>query len=247
VAVGNQNPSNGSQFLEVVHVLDASDVPAAPDFTLAVDPALVQICAGDTAEYAVTVGAISGFAEPVTLAASGNPAGANTAFDPNPVTPPGSSLLTIGNTGGVAEGSYPITISGAATGSPGHSVDVTLDVLVTASPPSLTAPLDGAIEQPLRPVFEWTAADGATNYGLEVDDDPAFGSPEISVTGIPGTTYMAATELDDATTYYWRVRSENLCGPGPASTVFSFTTLSLLPFEDGFESGDTSAWSSTVP
>jgi hypothetical protein len=58
---------------------------------------------------------------------------------------------------------------------------------------------------------------------------------------------MAATELDDATTYYWRVRSENLCGPGPASTVFSFTTLSLLPFEDGFESGDTSAWSSTVP
>ncbi len=37
VVVGNQNPSNGSQLLEVVHVLDASDVPAVPDFTLAVD------------------------------------------------------------------------------------------------------------------------------------------------------------------------------------------------------------------
>jgi hypothetical protein len=29
--------------------------------------------------------------------------------------------------------------------------------------------------------------------------------------------------------------------------VFSFTTESLMPFADGFESGDTSAWSATVP
>jgi hypothetical protein len=42
------------------------------------------------------------------------------------------------------------------------------------------------------------------------------------------------------------VTSENLCGLGGTSTVFSFTTESTLPFEDGFESGDTSAWSTTV-
>jgi hypothetical protein len=29
--------------------------------------------------------------------------------------------------------------------------------------------------------------------------------------------------------------------------VFSFTTGNPLPFSDGFESGDTSAWSNTVP
>jgi hypothetical protein len=55
------------------------------------------------------------------------------------------------------------------------------------------------------------------------------------------------TDLENATTYFWRVRSENLCGAGAASTVFSFTTGSLLPFEDGFESGDASAWSAAVP
>jgi len=43
------------------------------------------------------------------------------------------------------------------------------------------------------------------------------------------------------------VFSENLCGLGAPSTVFSFETLSLMPFADGFESGDTSAWSATVP
>ena len=110
-------------------------------------------------------------------------------------------------------------------------------VACAAAPPTLTSPANGAIDQPLRPVFQWTAAAGADSYALEVDDDSAFGSPAIDETGIPGTTYTPTIELDDATIYYWRVRSENLCGPGAASTTFSFTTLSLLPFEDGFESG----------
>jgi hypothetical protein len=122
-----------------------------------------------------------------------------------------------------------------------------LNVVVPAPAPTLTSPANGAVNQPLRPVFQWTTAAGATSFDLEVDDDPAFGSPAISVTGVSGTSYTPTTDLDDATVYYWRVQSENLCGPGGLSTVFSFETLSLLPFEDGFESGDTSAWSSTVP
>jgi len=163
------------------------------------------------------------------------------------VIPGGSSELTIGNTGAVPGGSYPITISGTATGSPGHQIDVMLDVVVPAAPPTLTAPANGAVDQPLRPVFQWTAVSGASSYGLEVDDDPAFGSPAIAETGIAGTTFTPDSNLEEGTTYYWRVFGENLCGAGAASTVFSFETLSVMPFSDGFESGDTSAWSLTVP
>ena len=230
-------------YVDDVHV--QSCIPAAPDFLLSVTPGSVTICAGDSADYTVNVGSISGFVDPVTLAASGNPADAS--FSVNPVTPPGSSLLTIGNTGGVGGGSYGMTISGTASGSPGHSTGATLNVVVPSAPPTLSSPANGAVNQPLRPAFQWGTAAGADSYALEVDNDPAFGSPEISATGIPGTTYTPTTDLDDATTYYWRVRSENLCGPGAASTTFSFTTLSLLPFEDGFESGDTDGWSTTVP
>jgi hypothetical protein len=195
----------------------------------------------------VAIGSILGFDDPVTLGATGNPAGTTVNFTVNPVTPPGSSLLTIGNTGGVGAGSYIIAIDGSATGSSGHSVQVTLDVITAAAAPTLTSPTNGAIDQPLRPEFQWNAATGAASYWLEVDDDPAFGSPEISETGILGTTYTPAADLEESTTYYWRLTSENLCGWGGTSTVFSFTTMSLLPFEDGFESGDTSGWSTTVP
>jgi hypothetical protein len=218
------------------------------DFYLGATPDTAQICAGDNAEYTVSVGAIGGFANSVTLSASDAPAGSTVGFSPNPVAPPNTSLLTIGNTGAAAGGSYAITIRGSASGgSAGHAVDVTLDVITAAAAPALTAPANGAIDQPLRPVFQWAAAAGADSYWLVVDDDPAFGSPAISEAGIVGTTYTPTADLEDSTTYYWRVTSENLCGPGGTSTVFSFTTESLFPFADGFESGDTSAWSATVP
>jgi hypothetical protein len=226
-------------------LVQSCDVVA--DFNLAATPGTEQICPGDSAQYTVDVGSTGGFANPVTLAASGHPAGSTAGYSPNPVAPPGASVLTIGNTGGATAGSYGITISGTASGSPGHSTGVVLDVLALAAPPTLSSPPSGATGQPLRPTFQWSAAAGADSYWIQVDDDPAFGSPAISESGIAGTSYTPSSDLDDDTTYSWRVTSENVCGPGGTSTVFSFTTLTLLPFEDGFESGDTSAWSATVP
>ena len=226
-------------------LVQSCDVVA--DFSLSATPGSYEICPGDSAQFAVSVGSTGGFANPVTLAASGQPAGSTAGFSLNPVTPPGSSTLTIGNTGSAAAGSYGITVSGTASGSPGHTTGVVLDVLALAAPPTLTSPPDGATGQPLRPTFQWSAAAGADSYWIQVDDDPAFGSPAISESGIAATSYTPAGDLDDDTTYYWRVTSENVCGPGAASSGFSFTTLSLLPFEDGFESGDTSEWSATMP
>jgi hypothetical protein len=240
--------SVGHDGWDIDDVAVQSCIPAAPDFTLGASPNTIAICAGSPAAYTVDVGAISGFANDVTLSASGHPAGSTASFSPNPVTPPGSSTLTIGNTAGAAGGSYVVTVSGAATGSSGHDVDVVLDVVAAApAAPSLTAPSNGSTDQPLRPTFEWAAVAGADSYTLEVDDDPAFGSPEISETGLAGTSFTPAFDLAAGTTYWWRVAGENLCGGGASSAIYSFTTLSLMPFDDGFESGDTSAWSATVP
>ena len=225
------------------------DECGSPDFYLGATPSTVQICPGDDAVYNINVGAVAGFANDVSLSASGNPAGTTVNFSVNPVTPPGSSDLTIGNTGSVSGGPHIITVEGAATGSPGHTVDVVLDVIPgTPDAPNLTSPPDGFVNQPLRPLFQWTSVAGADAYTLEVDDNGDFSSPEISVS-VTTTFYQTPSDLQQGTTYYWRVASENFCGLGTPSTVFSFTTeaaIPPLPFEDGFESGDTSSWTATV-
>ena len=96
-----------------------------------------------------------------------------------------------------------------------------------AGPPTLVAPADGSTDQPLRPDFEWTAVTGADSYALEVDDDPAFGSPALVEPGITETTFTPSSDLASNTTYYWRVTALNVCGAGSTSLVFSFTTEAL--------------------
>ena len=85
------------------------DECGSPDFTLSASPQSQDICAGVDADYTVNVGQVSGFSDPVTLSASGQPAGTTAGFSVNPVTPPGASVLTIGNTGGAAPAATPLT------------------------------------------------------------------------------------------------------------------------------------------
>ncbi len=217
-----------------------------PDFTLSAVPGSLTVCQGSEANITVGVGSAAGFTNDVTLELAGNPVGSSANFSTNPVTPPGSSLLTI-NTGAAATGSYPMTISGAASGSSGHVTPMTLDIATSPLSPGLSTPIDGAVDQPVQPTFQWTAVAGADSYTLEVDDDPAFGSPEITETGIVGTSFTPTSDLEEGTTYWWRVAAENFCGAGAASGTYSFTTSILMPFTDGFESGDTDGWSMTYP
>ncbi len=225
------------------------DECGTPDFYLGGTPNAIDICTGDDAVYAINVGSISGFNNDVTLSASGNPAGTTTGFSTNPVTPVGASTFTVGNTGSAAPGSYVVTVSGAASGSAGHDLDLDLNVFDSApGVPGLTLPADGALNQPLRPTFEWTASTQAASYTLEVDDDPAFASPDLVVAGITDLVFTPGTDLMSNTVYHWRVSADNTCGAGAPSTSFTMTTVALpgdcgigtvpvVAFNEDFESG----------
>ncbi len=179
-----------------------------PDFTLGATPASRTICAGSDATYTVNVGSIAGFTADVTLAASGNPGASTAGFSTNPVTPPGSSTLTISNTAAVGAGTYSIAIDGTASGSPGHSTPVDLTVLTTAPGATmLLTPADGATGVATAPTFTWTAVADAVDYLIEVDDNSDFSSPEFSAT-VTGTSATPSTSLAADTHYYWRVTTE---------------------------------------
>ncbi|MGH2537448.1 MAG: BACON domain-containing protein, partial [Candidatus Promineifilaceae bacterium] len=193
------------------------------DFTLSADPASQAICAGDNANYTIDVGSLAGFNDPVTLAASGNPAPSAVSFTPNPVTPPGSSDMEVSNTGGVADGDYTITVSGTALAIT-HEIDVGLSVYSDpAGTVNLLSPPDGATGVSVTPTFSWSAAVGAAAYELEVATDAGFTNIVYAAT-VAGTSHTAESPLASDTTHYWRVRASNPCGDGPNSAVFDFTT-----------------------
>jgi subtilisin family serine protease len=224
------------------------------DFTLSAAPETAAVCAPASAQFQVEVDHYQTFSEPVTLTVDGTPAGATVDFSANPVVPPGTSQLTIGGTGSVAPGAYPMQVIG--TSSPSgivHSSPVTLGVFsLPAGAASPVAPANGATNQPLRPTFSWTEAAQAATYRLQVAGDPAFAHVVLDVDDVVGAGYTPESDLDSNSQYFWRVRAINPCGAADWSTTFAFATVALpgdcglgtvplIAFEEGFEAG-TSGW-----
>ncbi|MCO5242551.1 MAG: immune inhibitor A [Anaerolineae bacterium] len=225
----------------------------SPDFTLSATPASQDICAGTDADYAISVGQVSGFTDPVTLSASGNPAGTTTGFSTNPVIPPGSSTLTIGNTGAAAAGSYNIDVVGVAATST-HTTTVGLNVYdVAPAAPALISPANNANNVSTTPTYSWNDT-GASSYTIEIATDSAF-SNIVDTATVAGTSYPSGITLNSSTTYYWRVGAGNACGYTASSTYFTFTTEAApgdcgpgttpnILYETGFEGG-AGGWTSS--
>jgi len=222
----------------------------ALDFRVVLDSDAVGVCAPSPALFGLTVEQFQGFNEPVSLSASGLPAGATASFDPNPVTPPGTSTLTVGGTASVAPGVHPFDITG--TSSPSAIVQqaqaslAVFDAIPGAT--ALISPAHSALNQPMAPTFEWSDGGQVAVSTLEIADEPTFSNPVIAEPGIVGTTHTPSTDLASNTHYYWRVRTENACGAGPTSPTFEFTTAALpgdcgvgtipsVAFTEGFETG----------
>ncbi len=223
-----------------------------PDYTLSIAPASQAICAPANAAYTVNVGSILGYNDPVTLGVSGNPASTTAGFTVNPVTPAGSSTLTIGNTGAASAGAATLTVTGSST-SGGKQVTADL-VLYTAAPagPALTAPANNAVSIPATPTFTWSAAPQAASYSIQVATDAGFSNIVASASGLANPTWTANVSLNTSTRHYWRVWADNACGVGAYSAVWSFMTVAApgdcspgatpnIVYQYGFESG-ASGW-----
>lgn len=199
---------------------------SGPDFSIAATPDLREVCAPADASYNLSLQAFAGFAEPITLSGSGLPAGASASFPVNPVTAPTASTMTV-TTAGVAPGTYSINAVGTSA-SQTHSDDVSLAVYdAIPAAPVLTAPADGATNQPVRPVFTWGAVSQAISYSIEIASDAAFTTVIQSASGLATTTYTPPADLQSNAVFYWRVWAVNVCGTGAYSAVFSFATVAL--------------------
>jgi hypothetical protein len=200
------------------------DMPGgAPSFTLSANPSALNVCAPSDAVYQVNLNPIAGFTNPVTLGVQGAPSGTSAVFSSTPVTPPGSSTLTIGNTGALTTGSYTFNITGVAD-TLTRQASVTLNVATVPGAITPAVPADGSTGQAVTPTFTWAAEASATGYAIQVATDQAFTKIVAEATGLSGTSYTLSTALNTGTTYYWRVRAANACGAGPDAITFHFST-----------------------
>jgi len=70
--------------------------------------------------------------------------------------------------------------------------------------------------------LEWSSLAEATNYQYQYCEDNTFSTGVIDGTTTSLTTTI--TDLNESTTYYWRVRGQNADGNSPWSSIWSFTT-----------------------
>ncbi len=198
-----------------------------PTYTLEIVPATGAVCAPDSFDYQVNVGSVMGFSDPVTLSAVGLPAGATASFDVNPVTPPGTSTITVTVDGSVASGNYAFDVFGDTAGD-SKSEPAQLGVSAgLPGIPALTSPTDGATDVSTRPTLTWSAAAGAQTYTLEVATDGTFQNIVLSLSGLGDTMHAVDTQLSPAVEHYWRVKATNGCGDSEYSAAWRFTTRLL--------------------
>jgi hypothetical protein len=88
---------------------------------------------------------------------------------------------------------------------------------------SLLTPANGATGVSLSPNLTWTAVANSTDYDVEIATDLAFTNIVYTATAT-SNAHSVGTPLNLLTTYYWRVRANNICGAGSYSAIFSFTT-----------------------
>ena len=91
------------------------------------------------------------------------------------------------------------------------------------SAPNLISPANGSIGiSYVSTDLEWSSVAGATAYQYQYSEDNTFNSGVYN--GTTGSLSETINNLNQTTTYFWRVRGQNSSGFSPWSTIWEFTT-----------------------
>lgn len=110
----------------------------------------------------------------------------------------------------------------------GGSFDIGADedtTLVTPAPlsPSLVFPSSGRIDISTDPLLSWSGCTRADSYRVQIATNQNFLPAIRDTSGITKTEHQV-NELDELTTYYWRVKGSNKGGTSEWSDTWHFTT-----------------------
>lgn len=93
------------------------------------------------------------------------------------------------------------------------------------NPPTLVSPDDNEVSVSTLPTFVWEAAQSADNYELQIADNDAFSDPIVEMIDGAETEFTLDEDLNENSSYYWKMRSMNAGGTGLWSVMRKFFTL----------------------
>jgi hypothetical protein len=170
-------------------------------FTFNSPPPVTSSCpAPASMQTTLTASFFGGFANPVTLTASGNPSGTTVVFGTNPLTPGSpSSTITLTGTSSLFTGSYIITVTGTANGATTQIRNLTYTINPGAGPAITTQPVSQSVCTSNNITFS-VVATGASGYQWQKSTDG--GLNWIFIAGATGASYtITNVQLTDAAQY----------------------------------------------
>ena len=182
------------------------------DFAVVIAGGTFTVVPSASNSFGVTVVGSSTWTHPVTLAVEGLPAGITGSFSRNPVTPTGTSVLTLTAGANAPSGSFPITITGTGNGitrTAGSEVEVKFGLVPKCYGAFAGTVTDRDTGEPLESVgvylFGVFKPDAVTDEnGRYVLNDVELGFNNAPVTRAPRALYPG----------YWDVQklAEAACG-----------------------------------
>lgn len=149
-----------------------------PDFAVRVSPLRTgEVCAGQSVQYSVAVDSVNGpnFTSQVQLSTSGLPPGATATFADNPVSPGGTTTMTVTTARPTNGSQFTINVNGVAVKPPPDGTRSASTPLVidpnAPNAPEIVSPAIGAVNVPRQPTLSWTSPfvpDATTSTGASV-------------------------------------------------------------------------------
>ncbi len=183
-----------------------------------------EVCQPDDLVITFNYETVLGFNEEATFSVVSPPPGLDITFFPETATSNDTSVdLILSNTGVVSENNYNIEVLATSAS---VAKEVVLEVSIYDSDfPNVTllSPANGLEDSSTGMPLEWVADSSYTSYDVQISTDTSFNTIVESAT-VFSNTYRP-TELENATTYFWRVKPRNDCGEGVFGPPFGFTTV----------------------
>ncbi|MFK5889418.1 MAG: M12 family metallo-peptidase [Flavobacteriaceae bacterium] len=193
-------------------------------FALLPEKNSTDACSGSNAVLNYTYNTFNGFNDTTVLSTTNLPRGVVAVFNPTTVSTDGTTVqLTLS---GIADGNLGANDISVIATAPSLTRTVVTNLQVyspTFTTQTITSPSDGSIGVTTSPTLSWDSQGNAKSYDVQVAVDINFNT--IVKSANTTETSYTLMGLNEATTYYWRVRPVNPCINGAYSATNVFATL----------------------